>query len=265
MNFSLICIYGDPHQKNTSLIWQDVSTFVLDNPDTPTFCMGDLNNIMNVSEKCGPKPANHQRINAFCSLVKQCGLFDLGYSGPAYTWSNKRISTNPTYERLDRCLANAAWCRYFGSTTIHHLPILYSDHAPIVAVLQTSNRRTKKPFRFENWWLLDQDYHITASTSWNATSNKPFHIRTSQLAKDLKLWSRTKKPIHHQLNSIEHQLTQLQNQHPAHRNHAQEQNLTLQHQTLLQKNSEYHRQRYKKQWVRKGDRNTDFFHQTILK
>lgn len=33
MNFSLICVYGDPHHKNTSLIWQDVSSFVLASPN----------------------------------------------------------------------------------------------------------------------------------------------------------------------------------------------------------------------------------------
>jgi hypothetical protein len=44
---------------------------------------------------------------AFRSFVKQCGLFDLGFNGPAYTWTNKRFATNPIFERLDRCLVNA--------------------------------------------------------------------------------------------------------------------------------------------------------------
>jgi hypothetical protein len=39
-----------------------------------------------------------------------CGLFDLGFSGPAYTWINMRFSSTPIFERLDRCLANAEWC-----------------------------------------------------------------------------------------------------------------------------------------------------------
>lgn len=119
--------------------------------------MGDLNNIMHASEKCGPKPANQHRINVFCSMVKQCGLFDMGFHGPAYTWSNKRTTTNPTYERLDRCLANAAWCRSLPRTAIYHLPILYSDHAPILTILQGTNNNFRKPFRFENWWLRESD------------------------------------------------------------------------------------------------------------
>ena len=264
-NFNLVCIYGDPHHQQTSLIWQDVSTFVLAIPDTPTFCMGDMNNIMHVAEKCGPKAPNFNRIRDFCYLVKQCGLFDLGYNGPAYTWSNKRFTTNPTYERLDRCLANAEWCTIFPRTTIYHLPILYSDHAPILAILESKPTPKPKPFRFENWWLLEEDFQTTANASWSKTANNSFHTRTNQLAKDLKHWSKAKKPIHQQLDQIEKQLIDLQLAHPSNRNHSKEATLTHQHHHLMQRNAEYHRQRVKKTWVCKGDRNTNFFHQAIIK
>jgi hypothetical protein len=68
--------------------------------------MGDLNNIMSASEKKGPRPANLRRISDFSGMVKDCGLFDLGYNGPAYTWTNKRFNSNPTFERLDHFFAN---------------------------------------------------------------------------------------------------------------------------------------------------------------
>jgi hypothetical protein len=42
--------------------------------------MGDLNDIIHPSEKCGPKPANQSRINYFCCMVKQCvAYFTQGY------------------------------------------------------------------------------------------------------------------------------------------------------------------------------------------
>lgn len=94
-HFNLVCVYGDPHHKQTNLIWQDVSTFVLASPDNPTICMGDLNELMNASEKCGPRNANLSRINDFCCMVKQCGLFDLGFNGPTYTWTNKQTNVIP--------------------------------------------------------------------------------------------------------------------------------------------------------------------------
>ena len=85
---------------------------------------------MHVNEKLGPIRADVRHINAFCAHVKQCGFIDLGYSGSAYTWTNKRFSTNPTYERLDRCLGNAEWCMAFPATTIYHIPMFRSDHTP---------------------------------------------------------------------------------------------------------------------------------------
>ncbi|GJM91488.1 hypothetical protein PR202_ga07864 [Eleusine coracana subsp. coracana] len=109
-HFNLICMYGDPHHLKTNAIWEEVTSFVLDNPHTATFCMGDLNNIMNVNEKCGPTLANAACIRNFCCLVKDCGLFDLGFNGLVYTWTNKCHSTKPTFQRLDKCLANADWC-----------------------------------------------------------------------------------------------------------------------------------------------------------
>jgi hypothetical protein len=120
---------------------------------------------MHPTEKLGPAPVNFNRINVFCSLVSQCGLFDLGYDGPTYTWSNKRFTSTPTYERLDRCLANAEWCRAFHTTTVLHLPMMYSDHAPILLLPTSQRQRPKKPFRFENWWLMEEDFQQTAQQS----------------------------------------------------------------------------------------------------
>jgi hypothetical protein len=104
----------------------------------------------------GPRRADVRRINAFCAHVKQCGFIDLGYSGSAYTWTNnRRFSTNPTYERLDHCLGNAEWCMAFPNTMIYHLTMLRSDHALILVVLNSKRFRTNKPFRFENWWIME--------------------------------------------------------------------------------------------------------------
>jgi hypothetical protein len=52
-------------------------------------------------------------MNDFCAHVKNGGLVDLGLSGPPYTWSNKRFSSIPTYERLD-----AEWCRVFPTASV---------------------------------------------------------------------------------------------------------------------------------------------------
>jgi hypothetical protein len=120
------------------------------NINMPMFCMGDMNEIMHGHEKLGPRCVDINHVNAFCAYVKQCGFIDLGYNGHAYTWTNKRFTYVPTYERLDRCLGNAGWCQAFPFTTIHHLPMMYNDHTPILAILNSQRPRVNKPFRFEN-------------------------------------------------------------------------------------------------------------------
>jgi hypothetical protein len=112
MEFVLAFVYGDPHHRQTGVIWNHVLNFVHDNLGKPMACMGDLNNIMCDLDTTSAN-VNLHRMRTFNGYVKQCGLFDLGFSGPAYTWTNKRFSSTPVFERLDRCLANAEWCDMF--------------------------------------------------------------------------------------------------------------------------------------------------------
>lgn len=84
-NFNSVCVYSDPHHQQTDSIWNDVFSLVVENQGRPTLCMGDINNIMHPNEKWVQGPPCLSRIDNFCALIKQCGLMDLGYSGPAYT------------------------------------------------------------------------------------------------------------------------------------------------------------------------------------
>ncbi|WVZ70254.1 hypothetical protein U9M48_018931 [Paspalum notatum var. saurae] len=205
MSFNLICMYGDPNHSRTDEIWQIVLNFIAKNPHMPVLCMGDMNNIMNVREKLGSNLANCARISNFCVWIKECGLFDLGYHGPAYTWTNKRFSSYPTFERLDICLANLEWAATFPNTIVHQLPMLYSDHCPILITIDSPRQKVRKPFRFENWWLQESDF-------------QQVNMKTTYLATDLKKWRR-KKYISEQLTTIENQLSNLQAQTPTLHNH----------------------------------------------
>ena len=62
--FCLICIYGDPYHRQTSAIWDQVSTFVYDNLGKPMMCMGDLNDILYDMDGCNGN-VNYYRMNVF--------------------------------------------------------------------------------------------------------------------------------------------------------------------------------------------------------
>ena len=84
--FGLVCIYGYPYHRQTAFIWEQVSNCVYDNNSLPMLCIGNMNDLLYKSDKSTPN-VNRNPMHVFHSLVKSCGLFDLGFSGPAYTWT----------------------------------------------------------------------------------------------------------------------------------------------------------------------------------
>jgi hypothetical protein len=134
-------------------MWNTVAAFVYDNPNLPMVCIGDMNDLLYDMDKSSPN-INRSRMCVFRSHVKKCGLFDLGYSGPVYTWTNKRFSSQPTFERLDRCLVNVEWCPTFPVSNVYNMPLIHSliDHAAILLSTEGPTQKIKHSFKFENWW-----------------------------------------------------------------------------------------------------------------
>lgn len=209
VEFALVCIYGDPHHRYTSQIWDCITTFVYDNLGKPILCMGDLNDILYDVDKSSHR-INIYHMHAFRALVKQCGFMDLGYSGPAYTWSNRRYTSKPILERLDRCLVNVEWCGIYPNINVYNLPIILSDHVPILLSTDATSHKPKRNFKFENWWLMEKDFQSYAKAVWRSSVNKSFHNRTTNLEGALKRWCRKKKPIEQELESIGEQIKNIQ-------------------------------------------------------
>jgi len=143
--------------------------------------------------------------------------------------------------------------------------MLKSDHAPILAVLNSSRGKFSKPFNFENWWLLTDDFENIAKASWHKSCNRPFHLKTHFLAKDLIKLQKAKPKNSDVLRTIEDKLLTLQMNPLGQQNPTLQRELISQHENLLAKEEAYHRQRYKHNWSILGDRNTNLFHQAIIK
>ena len=80
----------------------------------PWVLLGDFNEMLAEDEKMGGLPLNVNRISAFREFINQCGLMNLGFHIPRFTWTNK----NPIWslnikECLNRGLGNAEWKIHF--------------------------------------------------------------------------------------------------------------------------------------------------------
>ena len=56
----------------------------------PWAIMGDFNEVIAEEEKSGGNPISQRRVNAILDCMDTCQMMDLGFSGPKFTWSNKR-------------------------------------------------------------------------------------------------------------------------------------------------------------------------------
>lgn len=87
---------------------------------------------MRMSEKEGGSNRPRQQMLQFVEVINVCGLKDIGFVGPSFTWLYQRSDGVQIRERLDRALATAEWISLFPTAKLHHLTSTTSDHSPLL-------------------------------------------------------------------------------------------------------------------------------------
>ncbi|KAL5545920.1 hypothetical protein UlMin_005607 [Ulmus minor] len=99
----------------------------------------------------------------FREALSYCGLADLGFRGPKFTW-NRGKEANLVQERLDRMLGNSGWLDLFPNSLVHHLSLWGSDHRPLLVELLWADEISnfgkiwkRGRFHFEEAWADEVD------------------------------------------------------------------------------------------------------------
>ena len=107
---------------------------------------------------------------SFRSTLEDCYLTDLGYNGPCYTWSNKRMDGTVTRVQLDRAVATSTWREHHRSMEVCVLAARSSNHNPVMVVFdkrETRSRGGSRVFKFEDKWWLDSDCSEIIKNAWD--------------------------------------------------------------------------------------------------
>jgi hypothetical protein len=69
-------------------------------------------------------------------------------------------------ERLDRAVANELWRTMCPKATLKHLPMIASDHAPLILNSHEEDSSGPKPFLFEKAWIRDGSSSQVIKEAW---------------------------------------------------------------------------------------------------
>ncbi|XP_042992297.1 uncharacterized protein LOC122318763 [Carya illinoinensis] len=230
--------------------------------------MGDFNEVLTHDEKSGGKQRQERQMMRFREALDDGGLFDLGWRGDKYTWSNKHGDDTFTKERLDRAVANLKWKGIFKEAWVEVLAARCSDHKPLLLCLNQEPARVwrgKRLFRYETKWSLEDDCEEVIKRVWQVrATEKAFGRGLQRLLESSKgalmqLSKMVENDRRRDLKDKTELLKKLQEDEGWH-NSEEIKKVQAEIGVCLEMEDLKWRQRAKVDWYKLGDRNTQFFH-----
>lgn len=178
---SITFVYAQPDQAKREEVWQQLSS--LKATAHPNWlCIGDFNQTLSKDEKFSFTQGSIVGANLFQQVILDLHLCDLTATGQKFTWMNNREENGLVMERLDRAFASAEWINMYPSYSLRNIPIIRSNHGPVILDFDYQTPFRKRPFRFEHMWTTHPSCKDMVQQAWVFNSHGS---RAKQLRKKL--------------------------------------------------------------------------------
>ncbi|KAF7149419.1 hypothetical protein RHSIM_Rhsim03G0083500 [Rhododendron simsii] len=264
-------VYGCPSRSGRQEVWDCIKS-IARSESLLWLCMGDFNQVLAVEDKLGGHLPSQNALAAFHDMISACGLVDLEFKGPKFTWRNNRSEESFIMERIDMGFANSKWRELYEHAMVFVEVAVGSDHNPLILNTEIPLNKVGKPFRFESFWLSDEECSLVVSEAWNLDQegNSMLSVcKKLRACKDrLKEWSRMKfGDLRLQLSVAKDRLLEVQTMLEEGFDQqlvAKEKSLKRELEDLWQKDAMYWHQRSRIKWLQMGDKNSRFFHLSTI-
>lgn len=136
-------VYGSPTSSHKVKFWQEL-TKIGNSFSAPWLCLDDFNCIMSQKEKSGGRAYGSILDSGLYKLISNFALIDMGFQGNKCTWTKKREKAHNTRERLDGGICIIKRRDVFMKASITHLPVVSSNHAPLLMDTNGMGAKAKK-------------------------------------------------------------------------------------------------------------------------
>ncbi|KAL2901089.1 LINE-1 retrotransposable element ORF2 protein [Bienertia sinuspersici] len=157
-------IYAHNDAKLRDSLWETLSK-LNSKLRGPWLMMGDFNCVINIEERIG-SAVRQKVMDPMRRCISECELQDIPYSGHFYTWSNKQVTEDRVWSKLDRVMANEKWLEAFQSANAVFLTEGCSDHCPALLRMNFEVGKGRKPFKYFQMWQQAPDYSQRIQQAW---------------------------------------------------------------------------------------------------
>ncbi|XP_019180199.1 PREDICTED: uncharacterized protein LOC109175391 [Ipomoea nil] len=259
--WNLSFVYGSPDHALRQYLFEELSQVGL-NLQGPWLSVGDYNSVLSINEVSSTNLSS-TRCAGFRRWIFEEGLIDLGCEGPQFTWRRGLSATSFRAARLDRALSNLEWRLHFLDARVYHLPIVNSDHAPILISTMLSHKQSgPKEFKYNATWASHPEFPNFIKNNWN--SDQSLEQAKKALATKLQSWNRNsfgnifqrKRRVLARIKGTQRAL----DSHPRTDLIKLNNKLHKELDEIPNQEELYWFQRSREDWIATGDRNTGFYH-----
>lgn len=260
----LTCVYG-PCAPEGKVLFIDWMKNIQMPDEVDWIILGDFNLIRKPEDRNKPG-GSMTEMHMFNEAISLLGLNEIVLQGRKYTWSNMQPS--PLLEKLDWFFTSASWNLTYPNTSAKALDMMPSDHTPCLISFSTAIPKSKV-FRFENYWLLSDEFLDVVNNSWQVPNHhvdkaKSLTAKLKLLRKNLREWHASKvslKTLIANCRIVIQFLEVLSDYRDLSIEEFNFKSLLCSHLLeLLEKQRIYWKQRGAVKWVKFGDASTKFFH-----